>query len=103
MSGSLYALAVLHRVDDPEDGWCKVPHVFARSDLSARAVKVGLYLASHQDGWRTSRRRIGAALGMGRKVVGLAVLDLIEAGLLIVSGDDWHLDLLAGGESNRPT
>lgn len=91
-----YPLSVVYRVDDADAG-CKVPHDFARSKLSPRGKVVALYLASRHDGWLTSRKRIGIELGMDRGAVSAGVLDLIEAAVLRIEGEVWHLDLSALG------
>lgn len=73
----------IYRFNRPDRGYTPIAHQFARSTLPARAIKVGLYVLSHRDGYVQTQRAIGAAIGMGVDTVAAALTDLEAARFLV--------------------
>lgn len=67
----------VYRFSRPERGYTPIAHQFARHrDLKPRAVKVGLYVLSHVEGFTQKQSAIAHALGMDETTVRAAMKDL---------------------------
>lgn len=60
-----------------------VHHYFARSQLPARAIKVGLFVLSHDHGYVLTQEQIGARIKLNVDTVRAALKDLEDAELLV--------------------
>jgi hypothetical protein len=67
----------------PADNYTMISHEFSRSRLSARAVKVGLYVLSHADGFTQTQEQIGRVIRMSVPTVIAALRDLEGGGFLV--------------------
>lgn len=71
------------RMPRPADNFTMISHEFSRSRLTARAIKVGLYVLSHADGFTESQDRIARVIGLSPKTVRAALVDLERGGFLV--------------------
>lgn len=71
------------RMPRPADNFTMISHEFSRSQLSARAVKVGLYILSHAEGFTETQDRIARVIKLSPKTVRAALEDLEEGGFLV--------------------
>lgn len=72
----------VYRVNRPVKDFVAVSNSFARSKLKPGAKALGLYLASHEDGYLITWARIRAEIGMSNTAIQKAIADLEEAGHL---------------------
>lgn len=73
----------VYRMARPADNFTIVSHEFSRSRLPARAIKVGLYVLSHREGFTQTQEQIGRAIKLTAKTVAAALEDLERAGFLL--------------------
>jgi hypothetical protein len=76
--------AGIYRFSRPSRGYTPVAHQFARCrELKPRAVKVGLYILTHTDGFVQTQTRIAHVLGMDETTVRAALRDLEELRFMV--------------------
>lgn len=95
----------VYRLSRPSDRYDPVSRVFSRSQLSARAIKLGLYILSHRDGFTQSQDEIGRVIAMSPKTVRAALVDLEDAGHLVrheIRNDEGHRIGTAYGITDEP-
>jgi len=73
----------VYRYKRPTQDYEPISHVFSRSQLSARAIKVGLYVLSHVDGFTQTQAQIAFVTRMAISTVRAALLDLEAAKHLV--------------------
>lgn len=67
----------VYRFSRPERGYTPIAHQFSRCrELKPRAVKVGLYILSHAEGFVQTQAQIAQAMGMDETTVRAALKDL---------------------------
>ncbi len=76
-------MSTIRRYNRPGRDFVIVSNWFARSKLKARAVKVGLYVLSHDPAYVLRQEGIASAIEMNVDTVRAALRDLEEAGLLV--------------------
>jgi hypothetical protein len=92
------------RMPRPADNFTLISHEFSRSQLPARAIKVGLYILSHADGFTESQDRIATVIKMSPKTVRAALVDLEGGGFLVrfLVRENGHVVGTAYGITDQP-
>lgn len=74
-------MAIIERMGRIEDNFTMIPNDLARDpNLSMRAARVYIYVASHSTGWKTTIERVSEGAGMSKNTVSKAIGELVEMG-----------------------